>query len=74
MLLLNGHKLTSSVTKKTSYLVTNDTSSGTVKNKKAVELNIPIINEDELYDLLKFKKPNKSSSHNNVELDDMFNV
>jgi DNA ligase (NAD+) len=74
MLLLNGHKLTSSVTKKTSYLVTNDTSSGTVKNKKAIELNIPIINEDELYDLLKFKKPNKGSSHNNVELEDMFNV
>ena len=42
-----GAKEVSSVTKKTSYLLTNDKGSGSSKNKKAAELNIPIISEDE---------------------------
>lgn len=46
-----GHKVIGSVSSKTSYLVTNDTASGTVKNKKAKELGIPIINEDQLMEL-----------------------
>lgn len=41
-----GGKVTSSVTGKTSYLINNDILSKSSKNKKANELNIPIISED----------------------------
>jgi DNA ligase (NAD+) len=47
-----GGKVTSSVSKKTNYLVTNDTESGSSKNIKARQLNIPIIDEKSLIDLL----------------------
>lgn len=40
-----GGKVASSVSKNTSYLINNDISSETAKNKKAKELGIPIINE-----------------------------
>ncbi len=42
-----GGKVTGSVSKKTNYLITNDKESGSSKNKKAKELNIPIISEEE---------------------------
>lgn len=42
-----GGSVKSSVVKGLSYLVTNDTSSGSSKNKKAAELGIPVITEDE---------------------------
>ena len=42
-----GHKMVSSVTSKTNFLVTNDKKSGTVKNKEAQRLGIPIIDEEE---------------------------
>ncbi|KIR04006.1 DNA ligase [Lachnospiraceae bacterium TWA4] len=42
-----GGKVTGSVTKKTSYLITNDKTSGSSKNKKANELQIPIISEED---------------------------
>lgn len=42
-----GGKVTGSVTKKTSYLVNNDTTSASSKNKKAAELGIPVISEEE---------------------------
>lgn len=42
-----GGKVVSSVTKATDYLITNDKTSGSSKNKKAAELNIPIISEEE---------------------------
>lgn len=42
-----GGKVTSSVTKKTECLINNDTTSNSSKNKKAKELNIPILNEYE---------------------------
>lgn len=41
-----GGKVTGSVSKKTDYLVNNDTESTSSKNKKAKELGIPIISED----------------------------
>ena len=47
-----GGKVTNSVSKKTNYLVTNDTESGSSKNIKARQLNIPIIDEKSLIDLL----------------------
>lgn len=41
-----GGKVTGSVSKKTDYLVNNDTTSTSSKNNKAKELGIPIISED----------------------------
>ncbi|MDY3122539.1 NAD-dependent DNA ligase LigA [Suipraeoptans intestinalis] len=43
-----GGKVTGSVTSKTSFLINNDTGSTSSKNKKARELNIPILSEEEL--------------------------
>ena len=40
-----GGTTKSSVVKGLSYLVTNDTSSGSSKNKKAAQLGIPVIDE-----------------------------
>ena len=42
-----GGKVTGSVTGKTDYLINNDNLSGSTKNKKAKELGIPILTEDE---------------------------
>ena len=47
-----GGKVTGSVTGKTDYLINNDTTSGSSKNKKAKELGIPIISEEEMMELL----------------------
>lgn len=41
----NGGNIKSSVTKDLSYLVTNDTSSGSSKNQKAAKFGIPVIDE-----------------------------
>ena len=43
----NGGAVAGSVSKKTSYLVNNDVTSNSSKNKKAKELGIPIISEDQ---------------------------
>lgn len=48
----NGGSLTSSVSKATNYLVTNNRDSGSSKNKKAQELNIPILTQEEFMKLL----------------------
>lgn len=42
-----GGKVAGSVSAKTDYLINNDTASGSSKNKKAKELGIPIISEEE---------------------------
>lgn len=47
----NGGKVTGSVTSKTTYLINNDKTSTSSKNKKAQELNIPIISEQEVIDM-----------------------
>lgn len=47
-----GGKVAGSVSAKTSYLVNNDVDSTSGKNKKAKELNIPIISEEELIEML----------------------
>ncbi|MGI6732702.1 MAG: NAD-dependent DNA ligase LigA [Anaerovoracaceae bacterium] len=43
-----GGKVTDSVTKKTDYLINNDSLSNSSKNKKAKELGVPIITEEQL--------------------------
>ena len=46
-----GAKAASSVSKNTDYLITNE-ASGSSKYKKAVELNIPIITENEFLEMI----------------------
>ena len=43
----NGGKVSSSVTRKTDYLINNDPDSDSSKNEKAKELAIPILSEEE---------------------------
>ncbi len=47
-----GGKVTGSVTKKTDFLINNDALSGSSKNKKAKELGVKIITEEEFLDFL----------------------
>lgn len=47
-----GGKVTGSVSSKTNYLINNDAASSSSKNKKAKELNIPIISEEEFLNML----------------------
>ena len=47
-----GGKASSSVTSKTSYLINNDVTSNSSKNKKAKELGIPILSEKDFLELL----------------------
>lgn len=47
-----GGKVTGSVTSKTNYLINNDTTSMTSKNKKAKELGVEIISEEELIQMI----------------------
>jgi DNA ligase (NAD+) len=57
-----GAQIKSSVVKELSFLVTNDSSSSSSKNKKAQSLGIKIINEDEYLALLSSKKESKLES------------
>ena len=47
-----GGKVTGSVTSKTHYLINNDTTSNSSKNRKAKELQIPIISEEDFIRML----------------------
>ena len=49
----NGGKVSGSVTSKTSYLVNNDIESTSGKNKKAKELGIPIISEQDIINMVR---------------------
>ena len=49
-----GGKVTGSVTKKTNFLINNDIHSASSKNKKAAELGIPILSEEDFME--KFMK------------------
>ena len=46
-----GGKVTGSVTSKTNYLINNDVASSSSKNKKARELRVPILSEEEFLKL-----------------------
>ena len=47
-----GGKATGSVTAKTTYLINNDVTSNSSKNKKAKELGIPIISEQDFLNMM----------------------
>lgn len=49
----HGGKVVSSVSSKTNYLVNNDNTSESSKNKTAKSLGVPIITEEELMEMLK---------------------
>ncbi len=51
-----GGKVTGSVTSKTNYLINNDVTSASSKNKKANELHIPIISEEEFLEMVQENK------------------
>lgn len=48
----NGGKVSGSVSSKTNYLINNDTASNSSKNKKAKELGVEIISEEDFLKLL----------------------
>ena len=48
-----GGKAAGSVSAKTDYLINNDASSDSAKNRTAKKLGIPIITEEELLEMLK---------------------
>lgn len=48
-----GGKVTGSVTSKTDYLINNDLTSNSSKNKKARELGVPVISEEDFLELVK---------------------
>lgn len=48
-----GGKVTGSVSAKTNYLINNDVNSSSSKNKKAKELGIPIISEEDFEEMIK---------------------
>lgn len=48
-----GGKVTGSVSMNTDYLINNDVTSNSSKNKKARELNVPILSEDDFIKLAK---------------------
>ena len=47
----NG-KVSGSVSKKTSYLINNDVNSKSGKNKKSIDLGIPIISEKDFVNMI----------------------
>ena len=48
-----GGKVSGSVSSKTDYLINNDSTSNSTKNKTAKSLNVPIITEEEFQELVK---------------------
>ena len=53
VIISNGGIIGKKVDKNTSYLINNDNLSSSSKNKKAKELNIPIITELEFIEMIK---------------------
>ena len=51
-----GGKVVGSVSKNTNYLINNDVHSPSSKNKKALELNIPILTEDDFLGIIGVQK------------------
>lgn len=60
-----GGKVTGSVSKSTSFLINNDVESSSGKNKKAKELSIPIISEEDF--IARFVASNTDNDHQKTE-------
>lgn len=58
-----GGKCSGSVSAKTSYLINNDVNSTSGKNKKAKELNIPIISEEDFLEMISGGKEEQKGLH-----------
>lgn len=56
-----GGKAAGSVSSKTDYLINNDVTSNSGKNKKAKELGVPIISEEQFLELLEQGRPAEAS-------------
>ena len=54
-----GGKVTGSVTSKTNYLINNDVTSTSSKNKKANDLGVPIISEEAFLEMIKENETQK---------------
>ena len=52
LILRLGGKAAGSVSARTDYLINNDVTSGSAKNKKARELGIPILSEDDFLTMI----------------------
>ena len=52
-----GHKMVGSISAKTDLLITNDPNSGTVKNKRARDLNVRIATEQEAINIMGLTAP-----------------
>ena len=63
----HGYESKGGVSKGLTYLITNDTTSGSSKNKKAKELGIKVISEEEFMNILK----NNESSTSEFSLNDL---
>ena len=78
-----GHKMVGSISGKTDYLITNTPNSGTVKNRKAQELGVQIITEEQAIEILNLTRPegrkvadaegnaSSTSQYKEVSLDDL---
>ena len=60
-----GGKAAGSVSAKTSYLINNDVKSASSKNKKARELGIPILSEEDFIKLLEEGRFTEETDHAN---------
>jgi len=63
----NGGLLRSSISKDTSYLISNDTTSSSSKLSKAKSLNVPIISEDKLLEMIGQKKNKVGESNQETQ-------
>lgn len=54
-----GGKVTGSVTSRTNYLINNDVTSTSSKNKKANDLGVPIISEETFLKMIKENETQK---------------
>ncbi|MDR1027924.1 MAG: NAD-dependent DNA ligase LigA [Clostridiales Family XIII bacterium] len=57
-----GGKVTGAVSEKTDYLINNDKASASSKNKKAKQLGVTILSEDEFRDIAETRRPIPRSS------------
>ncbi len=62
-----GGKAAGSVSKKTDYLINNDIASGSSKNRKAKELGVPILTEEDFLELAKIEKSKETGEETDAE-------